>query len=393
MSDRVLLCGAWDEGAGYPRTRSLRQGLEAAGIEVSECRVPGLGQKKQGMVRAPWRWPMLWNTQRRQRRKLLRELEAKVAESRPHAVIVPYPGHGLVRAIKQRVAAPVAFDMFLSAYDTVVEDRKLVHPGSLVAGYLQRLDTKACAAADMVVLDTPENAAYVQALTGLPDERFTWLPVHDPDAPDEIAPWQAPRNGVLELLFFGTGVPLHGLATLIDAVAMVDGVRLTLVGGTEDHRRRAKALLGQKVCIGPAFVERERLRELLEECHLVAGVFGDSNKAQRVVPFKLVHALAAGRPIVTEDSPAVARWLDGSGVVFTSDAGCADHLAETLQELIAKPEVLAAAAHGARAAYERHFGTEQLAERWRQVLLRLNPVRFSGSEEALEKDTAMAETA
>ena len=37
MNDRVLLCGAWDEGAGYPRTRSLRQGLEAAGIEVSEC--------------------------------------------------------------------------------------------------------------------------------------------------------------------------------------------------------------------------------------------------------------------------------------------------------------------------------------------------------------------
>ena len=38
MSDRVLLCGAWDEGAGYPRTRSLRQGLEAAGIEAHELK-------------------------------------------------------------------------------------------------------------------------------------------------------------------------------------------------------------------------------------------------------------------------------------------------------------------------------------------------------------------
>ena len=230
MSDRVLLCGAWDEGAGYPRTRSLRQGLEAAGIEVSECRVPGLGQKKQSVLKQPWRWPYAWWQQKEQRATLLQQLEAKVAEVRPHAVVVPYPGHGLVRAIKERVAAPVAFDMFLSAYDTVVEDRKLARPGSLVANYLQRLDTKACAAADLVVLDTPENASYVQSLTGLSAERFTWLPVHDPYAPQQVAPWQAPADGMLQVLFFGTGVPLHGLKTLIAAVAEVANAKLTLVG-------------------------------------------------------------------------------------------------------------------------------------------------------------------
>ncbi|MGK0154405.1 MAG: hypothetical protein ACI9SE_001357, partial [Neolewinella sp.] len=70
MSDRVLLCGAWDEGAGYPRTRSLRQGLEAAGIEVSECRVPVLGQKKQSILRKPWRWPYAWWQQKGQRATL-----------------------------------------------------------------------------------------------------------------------------------------------------------------------------------------------------------------------------------------------------------------------------------------------------------------------------------
>tara|TARA_R110002072_G_scaffold46591_10_gene129110 strand:- start:105312 stop:106469 length:1158 start_codon:yes stop_codon:yes gene_type:complete len=385
MSDRVLLCGAWDEGAGYPRTRSLRQGLEAAGIEVSECRVPGLGQKKQSMLRKPWRWPVVWWQQKEQRATLLQELEAKVAEVRPHAVVVPYPGHGLVRTIKERVAAPVAFDMFLSAYDTIVEDRKMARPGSVIANYLQRLDTKACAAADFVVLDTPENASYVQSLTGLPAEHFTWLPVHDPDAPQTIVPWQAPKDGVLQLLFFGTGVPLHGLETLIAAVAQVDNVKLTLVGGTDDHRRLAKRELGTRVLIGPTFVDSERLRELLAACHLVAGVFGASNKTQRVVPFKLVHALAAGRPVITADTPAVARWLDGSGVVFTSEAADAVALADKLRQLAANPAALAAAAAAARGAYDRHFGTPRLAARWREVLLRMNPIRFSGGQHA---DTA-----
>ncbi|MFT4512668.1 MAG: glycosyltransferase involved in cell wall biosynthesis [Planctomycetota bacterium] len=383
MNDRVLLCGAWDEGAGYPRTRSLRQGLEAAGIEVSECRVPGLGQKKQSLLRKPWRWPYAWWQQKEQRATLLQELEAKVAQVRPHAVVVPYPGHGLVRTIKERVAAPVAFDMFLSAYDTVVEDRQMVRPGSVIANYLQRLDTKACAAADLVVLDTPENASYVQSLTGLPADNFTWLPVHDPDAPQRATPWQAPTDGVLQLLFFGTGVPLHGLDTLITAVAQVSSVKLTLVGGSDDHRRLAKQKLGTRVMIGPSFVNSERLRELLESCHLVAGVFGESNKTQRVVPFKLVHALAAGRPVITADTPAVARWLDGSGVVFTSEAADAGALANQLRQLAANPMALAAAAGAARAAYDRHFGTPQLAARWREVLLRMNPVRFSGDHHAV----------
>ena len=383
MNDRVLLCGAWDEGAGYPRTRSLRQGLEAAGIEVSQCRVPGLGQKKQSILKKPWLWPVAWWQQKEQRATLLQELEAKVAQVRPHAVVVPYPGHGLVAAIKERVAAPVAFDMFLSAYDTIVEDRRMVRPGSVIANYLKRLDTKACAAADLVVLDTPENAGYVRALTGLPADRFTWLPVHDPDAPQLVVPWQAPQDGVLQLLFFGTGVPLHGLKTLITAVAQVDNVKLTLVGGTDDDRRLAKQMLGTRVMIGPSFVDSMRLKELLAMCHLVAGVFGESNKTQRVVPFKLVHALAAGRPVITADTPAVARWLDGSGVVFTSEAADAGGLAKSLRGLANDPQQLAVAAAAARSAYDRHFGTQQLAARWREVLLRMNPIRFSGGLRAV----------
>jgi glycosyltransferase involved in cell wall biosynthesis len=379
----VLLCGAWDEGAGYPRTRSLRQGLEAAGIEVSECRVPGLGQKKQQILRQPWRWPLAWWRQKSHRETLLQSLEAKVAEVRPHAVLVPYPGHGLVRTIKERVAAPVAFDMFLSAYDTVVEDRKIVRPGSLIANHLQRMDTKACSAADLVVLDTPENAAYVQSLTGLPADRFAWLPVHDPDAAPHVEPWQAPGDGVLQLLFFGTGVPLHGLKTLIAAVAQVDTVHLTLVGGAEDERRFAKQVLGERVTVGPTFVDNARLRELLDASHLVAGVFGESNKTQRVVPFKLVHALAAGRPVITADTPAVARWLDGSGVVFTAEAADSGDLAARLRELSGNLDQLAASASMARGVYNRHFGTQQLAERWREVLLRLNPIRFSGGNQAV----------
>jgi glycosyltransferase involved in cell wall biosynthesis len=367
----VLFCGAWDEGPGYPRTTSLRQGLAAAGVTVRECRVPGLGRAKQRLLRAPWRWPLAWWQQRGRRRHLVRELRAQVQAKRPDCIVVPYPGHGVVGAVKAATDVPVVLDLFLSAYDTVIEDRQLVAPGSLGAWWLQQLDRRACASADVVVLDTPANAAYVAELTGVPAERFAWLPVHDPHAAEAVpAPWPVMTAG-LELLFFGTGVPLHGLATLIAAVARVPGVRLVLVGGTEEERALARAELGERVRLEPTFVPTARLHELLAQCHLVAGVFGAGPKAQRVVPFKVVHALAAGRPVLTAATPAACQWLDGSGAAFFAPAADAEALAKVLADLVAEPARVARAAGCARPAYERHFGTDRLAARWREVLTRV----------------------
>jgi hypothetical protein len=369
--DDVVLCGAWDEGPGYPRTTALRQGLLAAGQTVRECRAPGLGTGKQRLLRAPWRWPLALWQQRRQRAQLADALQATIGARRPRCVIVPYPGHGTVRTIAAASDVPVVLDLFLSAYDTVVEDRRLVAPGSLGAWWLQQLDTKACAAADLVLLDTPENAAYTAALTGLPPERFAWMPVADPESVTPVPLPPLCAGQALRVLFFGTGVPLHGLSTLVDAIARVHGVQLTLVGGTAAERAHAVAVLGERLDLQPEFVDRAALARHLEQGHVVAGIFGDSGKAQRVVPFKLVHALAAGRPVLTADTPAVCHWLDGSDALFLAPAADIAALVHALQQLVAAPARVAIAAAAARAAYDRHFGTARQAERWRELLQRL----------------------
>ena len=370
--DHVLFAGAWDEGPGYPRVRSLRQGLEAAGVEVRECREPGLGRSKQALLRAPWRLPAAWWQQRRQQRRLAARLAEAIAERRPRCVVVPYPGHAIVPGLRAVTDVPIVLDLFLSAYDTVVEDRALAHPGSLVAAWLQHVDARACRAADLVLLDTPANAAYLAALTSLPPERFAWLPVGDPDAPASVEPPPSVCDGRLRVLFFGTGVPLHGLDVLIDAVAWVPQVDLVLVGGTARDRARAASLLGPRLRLEPEFVDRERLGALLCEAQLVAGVFGRSGKAQRVVPFKVVHALAAGRPVITADTPALSGWLEGSAAVASVPAGDPAQLAERLRELAAAPERLAAAAAAARPAFDRHFAVPCLARRWLELLARLD---------------------
>ncbi len=364
MNGTVLFCGAWDEGPGYPRTAALRASLQSQGLTVAECRLPGAGAGKREVVRRPWRWPgALWALLR-QRWALVRRLRVLCRGPRPAAVVVPYPGHGVIRAVAAHSPSPVVLDLFLSAYDTAVLDRGWFPPGSLPARWLRRLDRNACAAADLVLVDTAENAAFLAELTGLPPERFAAVPVADPDAPLVPAPLPPPAAaGRLQVLFFGTGVPLHGLRTLLTAVVQAPAVDLTLVGGTADDRAFAARALGPRLHLGDPFESRALLQRRIDAAELVAGVFGTSAKAGRVVPFKVAHALAAGRPVLTAGTPAVARLLDERDGVFTVPAGDPAALAAMLQELAAAPARLRAAAAGARAAYDRHFAVERTGER------------------------------
>jgi glycosyltransferase involved in cell wall biosynthesis len=372
MNGLVLFCGAWDEGPGYPRARSLRQGLQQNGVVVAECRLPGPGASKQKGLASLWRWPFLLVGQLLARLRLSAMLRRSLQRMSPSAILVPYPGHLLVRAVKRSTRLPVVLDLFLSAYDTAVTDRAMFADGSLPARLLRRLDARACASADLVLVDTEENAHFLHELTGLPEERFAAVPVGDPDAPAVPAPYPAPvSGGPLELLFFGTGVPLHGLPVLLEAVQQVNDVRLTLVGGTAEDRAMARATLAARLDLQPEFVDRDRLQQLLDRAQLVAGVFSTSDKASRVVPFKVVHALASGRPVITADTRALRTHLGTSAAVFAVPAGNAQELAAELQRLHASPDRLMRAAAAARSAYDEHFAVRRSGAHLRSLLAEL----------------------
>lgn len=384
---RVLFCGAWDEGEGYPRARALREGLRAAGVEVHECRAPAPGRDKQRLLRQPWRWPGWLCGELRRHLSFRRALAAALHRHRPDVAIVPHPGHLHVRTVARRARVPVVLDLFLMAYDTAVTDRALFLPGSLPARLLRALDRRACAAADLVLTDTPENALHAAALTGLPAHRFAWLPVGDPDAPPAPAPYAPPAGARLPVLFFGTGVPLHGLPVLIEAIATAPATGLVLVGGTAADRALARQRLGERLLLQPEFVDRARLQELLDRAPLVAGVFGTGDKARRVVPFKVVHALAAGRPVITADTPALRRVLgtDAAGAcgragVFLVPPGDSAALAARLQELAAAPALLAAAASAARALHDDQFAVARTGARFAGLLARLVATPHAGGE-------------
>ena len=367
---RVLVFGSWDRGDGYPRATALLDGLRQMGAEVTECyaEVPYSGSEKRRLLRSPWLWPSYWWSMRKIRKQALRQLQQAIAMQVPDLVLVPYPGHFAVHWAKKVWSGPIVLDLFLSAYDTAVVDRKLFRPGSMMAGLLRHLDRRAAQAAHGVLLDTVQNADYAARLTGLPRAKFHVVPVSDPGEPPIPLSYRRPVAGRdLEVLFFGTGVPLHGLSYLLDAVACCERVQLTLVGGSQEDRQRAAAMPASKVKLLDPFVPTSELRDLMTRAHLVAGVFGRSEKTARVIPFKVMMALAIGRPVITGRTPAISTLLTDGVECVTAPVGDGPALGRVLQSLADDPSHLALFATAAREAYEREFSLQRVGQRMLSV--------------------------
>lgn len=362
---RVLVFGSWDRGDGYPRATALLDGLRQMGAEVTECyaEVPYAGPEKRRLLKSPWLWPSYWWSMLKTRKQAMRQLEQAIALQAPDLVLVPYPGHFAVHWAKKVWSGPIVLDLFLSAYDTAVVDRKVFRPGSMMASALRHLDRRAAQAAHGVLLDTAQNADYAAALTGLPRTRFHVVPVSDPGEPSTSLSYRRPVAGKdLEILFFGTGVPLHGLSYLLDALDCCERVRLTLVGGSQEDRQRAAAMPSSKVRVMDSFVPTDELRDLITRSHLVAGVFGRSEKAMRVIPFKVMMALALGRPVITGHTPAIASLLTDGVECITVPVGDGPALGSALQSLADDPSHLALLASAAREAYEREFSLQRVGQ-------------------------------
>lgn len=375
MSPSVLVFGAWDEGPGYPRTTSILRSFHDLGWEVSHCRRPSLllGRRKAELARRPWCWPLVSLATLREQRAARAALQRELERTRPDLVYVPYPGHTWVRTARAALTGPVLLDLFLSVHDTVVEDRRLVRASGLAAHLLRAIDRRACAAADLVLLDTEQHVARVAELTGLPLDHFACHPVGDPDAAELVAPYEPPGSeGPLRVLFFGTGVPLHGLDVLVRAVRRCQGrVVLQVVGGSARDRAAISSAPGGVVTLLDPFISRAELETRMRASHLVAGVFGRSQKAQLVVPLKVMHGLAAGRPVLTADTPAIRSVLRVGEEVLVAPAGDPDSLALELSRLAATPALLANVAGQARRAFDRTFSAPALAQRLAATLARL----------------------
>lgn len=216
-------------------------------------------------------------------------------------------------------------DFFISMYDTLVEDRKRVNPGSLSARFLKALDARVIRASDVVLTDTKAHRLFYIDFLGLDPGKSEVLYL---DSDRTVYNREAAVDPLEEfedkfkVLFFGAVNPLQGFEHVVAAAEMLadrEEIVFLLVGPVERAAVHRKALPENMKHLSAWLSQEELCSVILASDLVLVGHFAEGDgKAARTIPGKAFICRDLSSSFILGDSPAVREVFsesDGS-VVF-----------------------------------------------------------------------------
>ena len=258
------------------------------------------------------------------------------------AVVVMFAGHYLMPLawwLTRKPRKTLIFDAFISVYDTLVNDRKLLSKWNPKAWVCYAADMLSTHLADEVLLDTKTHRDYFVEAFHLPKNKVKH--VYLDAVSDLFFPKKSSKkkSKQFDVFFYGNFIPLQGVDVIIKAASLLQredpSIQFTLVGSgqTFEENKRYAEKLGVHNVSFPGRLPYEKLPDRIRQADLCLGIFGTSDKASRVIPHKVYDYLACGMPVITMDSPGIReRFSDGKEVTLCERGNPTD-LARKIQEL------------------------------------------------------------
>jgi len=272
---------------------------------------------------------------------------------------------------------PLLFDPLISAFDKQVYERRKISPCSAQARNLLHQEQEEFSHADIVLADTPEHARFFTDMLYVAPEKLHVVYVGAEDSLFQPLPHES--RPPLEVLFYGSFIPLQGPQIIVEAARLYSGppVRWTLLGDGPLKKlcRQQADALGSVTF--ESRVSYDRLPARIARADILLGVFGSTPKALRVIPNKVFQALACGKPLVTGTAPSYPEELGTEATAGITWVPMNDPaaLAAAVTALAAHPEQLPEEGRRSRATYERFFAPAVITGQLRAALAALTPAR------------------
>lgn len=249
-------------------------------------------------------------------------------------IFCPAFSHKYVRFLKKRTTKPLVFDPLISNYLTKVFDYKNVSRFSPRAYKNYLKDKLPFKASDLLLADTEEHKKYYNATFGIPLEKIKVLPIGA--ILSDFTPTPVEKTTTFKVGFYGGFIPLQGVKNIIEAAELLkdqSDIHFHLIG-TGFQYEEMQALVKKKGLINITFegwVEYKNIAQHLNSYSICLGIFGETPKAQLVIPNKIYHYAAMGKAIITMDTPAIREiFTDQENIVLCQNTP------EAIRENIAK---------------------------------------------------------
>lgn len=312
MTKHVVIFGCLNKAQAYSRSFILTSAFEELGCKITFCTVSigfahsGISPMRkifEAMLNAPLRWIRL----------VIKYLLLPVHD----LVYVPYPSHTdawfacLLARFKGR---PVIIDAFFGLYDTIIRDRKLFVPKSLLAKLIWGYERRVLESADCVLVDTQEHVLMLENDYKIPRRRLKAIPV----GIDESlwVPTAFPSEKLFRVVYWSTFIPLHGAEVVVQASKMLEKqspeIQILVIGKGQEEKKFDEAMEKLKplnLRWLKQFIPLQEIQKFVEQSHCCLGTFGKQEKAQRTIPYKAYQSLASSKALITGRTRASSSLL------------------------------------------------------------------------------------
>ncbi len=290
---RICFFGRYN--AEYPRINVLKGGFIENGASVVECKTELRGIKKYlDLIK--------------KHRILLNQYDI---------LLVPFSGWYYVFLAKFLTKKPIIFDALVSIYDSMVFDRRIVKQNSIKAKYFWLVDWLACKLADNIILDTNEHIKYFIKEFGVDEKKIIKVPLsamHTDETYSKIKPdkFIVHHHGYL--------VPLQGVEYILEAANILRNhtdIHFNIIG-SQTKKKYSSIHFNNVSFIDD--IQYVKLLEYISIADICLGIFGNTNKARRVISFKIFEYISMKKPVITSDTLAVRELFNGNNLKLIQDS-------------------------------------------------------------------------
>jgi glycosyltransferase involved in cell wall biosynthesis len=234
-------------------------------------------------------------------------------------------------------------DFFISNYDTYVYDRQKISKYNPRAWWKFVQDFVNFRFSKYILSDTQAHFKYWESLFGTYSGKHFVLPVLADKSiyyPSKISV----KHKKVKILFYGSFIPLHGIEVILQAFKILEENNIVfeakIIGNGQTYKKMKKNydnLAFNFVKMDGKLMNESSLADEIRNSDIILGVFGNSKKAESVVPNKVYQALACKKALITMKSSAIDEFFfEGDLIQCPNDY---KSVAVTIKELIENSEI------------------------------------------------------
>lgn len=337
----------------FTRTRVIKKALLSQGIEVITCvdHTPSLKKyiyliKKHFAVRNDY-----------------------------DLMLVGFPGYFVMFLAWILTSKPIIFDSYISYYDGLLDrhDYSRSHPRLIVALLVDKFSAMC---ANVVLTINNEYKKFFINVLKIPSRKMEVL---HKGADETIfyprANFESSEKNKFYITWWGSYIPLHGVKYIIDSAILLKdqkNIEFHLIGNGQ-LKEKTKQKVKDSNLNNVVFHDSMSIDLLINEiskADVVLGLFNDSPKALRCVTNKVYEAIAMGKAVITENSPANSEIFTHKENACIIPPANPQALASAIKDLLGSPELRTTLSEGALELFQKHFTIKMIGIEFVDILRR-----------------------